>query len=129
LQHHPRSFADASGKASVRKEIHLHGAEGAMNIQYTVPEAELTLFWQGVLWRCQQPNNQDFREPFLIVSGHDLKLHSKRASAAEAQADFLQHLDQCFRVEDRHLPPEDCWLDFGIEDTSEANLKTVVTLL
>ncbi len=100
-----------------------------MNIQYTVPEAELTLFWQGVLWRCQQPNNQDFREPFLIVSGHDLKLHSKRASAAEAQADFLQHLDQCFRVEDRHLPPEDCWLDFGIEDTSEANLKTVVTLL
>lgn len=129
LQHHPRSFTKATCKASVKKELHLHGGKCAMDIQYTVPEVELDRFWHSVLRHCRKHNNQGFQKPFLIISGHNLKLHSKHLSASKAQVNFLQHLNQCFCIDDQHLSPNNCWLALSIKNTLKADPGIGVTLL
>jgi hypothetical protein len=122
--HHPNSFADAKSKAEVKKEACTSGTGYAMDIKYTVPDDCLDLFWTEVL-RLSHEHNGDghivphnaFRDPFLVISGHGLKLTTKRDTLELARRDFLAHLEQCFDVSPERMPPEDCWLDVGIEDT------------
>jgi hypothetical protein len=123
-QHHPHSFADAKSKAEVKREVFTSGTSYAMDIRYTVPEDCLDLFWTEVLRLSHEhdgdgnavPHNA-FRDPFLVVSGHGLKLSTKRDTFEQTRRDFLAHLEQCFDVSPERMPPEDCWLDLGMEDT------------
>ena len=87
LQHHPRIFADASTKAYVQREFLLTAAPNTpMDIRYTVPEGSLEALWNALQHRCGKAVYTHFRGAFLIVSGHDLKLHSKHADRRTAES-------------------------------------------
>lgn len=136
LQHHPRSFADATGKTTVKKEIHPQGSSAFIDLRYIVPERFLRAFWTEILQRCnrrredQTSAQTEFRDPFLVITAHDLKLLTKRDTASEARTDFVQHLQQCFHWHSDNFPSQDCWLDFGLEDTPlTTRHDSAVTLL
>lgn len=122
--HHPHSFADAKSKAEVKQEVFTSGTSHAMDIRYTVPEDCLDLFWTEVL-RLSREHDGDgnvishdaFRDPFLVVMGYGLKLSTKRDTFQQTRRDFLAQLEQCFDISPERMPPEDCWLDLGMEDT------------
>ena len=89
-------------------------------MQYTILEEFLEAFWSKVVQRSntlQGTNNgfdNHFRNPFLVVSGHGLKLFTKRDGEAKACVDFLAHLDQCFQFK---MDMEwEAWFDLGVED-------------
>lgn len=52
-----------------------------------------------------------------MISGHGLKLFSKRDTLDLARNDFLSHLNQYFNLDAEQIPSEDCWLDLSLEDT------------
>ncbi|KAJ9655921.1 hypothetical protein H2201_008702 [Coniosporium apollinis] len=136
-QHHPHSFLDADCKARVKQECFATGTGQAMDIRYVIPESYLDTFWAEVQ-RLSYEHAGDgrvprdaFRNPVLVISGHGLKLFTKRDTLEQARNDFLSHLNQCFHFDTERLPPEDCWLDLGLEDTpvSAGNVNRGVTLL
>lgn len=117
IQHHPRSFADACTKASVRKEAFLDGSGQSMDIRYTVPDSNLAAFSAELNRLANSPElSARWGGITFIVSGHDLKLFWKNNVFTSCRRNFLAHLSQCFRFDEIHFPPEDCWLDFGMED-------------
>lgn len=115
MQHHPRSFNDAARKAVVKKEKHPTGSDAAIDLHYCVPEQYLRSFWKEVILLCDR--HDQYKQPVLIVSGHNLKLHTTKLDPIITRRTFLNHLNVCFRFEERYIPTEDCWLDFGMEDT------------
>ena len=134
LQHHPRSHADAYLKAGGRKERHPHKSDpahhtGFMDIHFPVPEPSLARFWDEIVRRCNR--RREWQHPFLVISGHGLKLWTKASDALHCRESYVAHLDRCFRME--HLPARDCWLDFGVEDTpagaGDGGAPPAVTLL
>ncbi|KAJ9653124.1 hypothetical protein H2201_009176, partial [Coniosporium apollinis] len=94
-QHHPHSFADAKSKAEVKQEVCTSGTGYTMDIKYTVPEDCLHSFWTEVL-RLSHAHDGDgnvvphnaFQDPFLVISGHGLKLSSKRDTFELARRTF-----------------------------------------
>ena len=60
----------------------------------------------------------EFRNSFLIIIAHDLKLQIKRDTALETWIDFVQHLQQCFHWHFDNFSSQNCWLDFENENTS-----------
>src|SRR5436190_9344277 len=108
-----------------------------MRVRYVVPESCLDAFWAEVQ-RLSYEHTGDgdlpcdaFRNLFLVISGHGLKLFTKRDTLGEARSDFLTHLSQCFHFNSEQIPTEDCWLDLGLEDTpvSTGNAHGGITLL
>ena len=64
--------------------------------------------------------HESFREPFLWISGHDLKcLTKQRSRDAHVTVDrFASTLRaSLYWDDDEFFPPEDVWVDFGVEDT------------
>lgn len=114
LHHHPRSFADVYTKSEVRKEVHPKTAQTYMELRYTIAKPYLKRLWNEIL--AHAAIIPEFRDLFLIVSAHDLKLKTKKTNPVTARQSFLSQLHSIFDWTDRHFPPEDCWLDFGFED-------------
>src|SRR5205807_2557639 len=110
-------------KAKVKQECFTTGTGEAMDIKYIIPESCLDTFWANVQ-RLSYTHDGDgevpqdaFRNPFLVISGHGLKLFTKRDTLNVVRSDFLSHLHLCFHYDAEQIPEEDCWLDLGIEDT------------
>ena len=129
LQHHPRSFQEVQAKASVRKEIHPTGSGQNMDLRYCIPEIYLSAFWTEVQRHCESERHPLFRDAFLIVSGHGLKLSTKKISFAEVKTAFMEHLNTCFHVNEELMPAKECWVDLGQEDTPEPMRQYGLTLL
>lgn len=127
-QHHPRSFAEVDAKARSRKEIHPSGSAMPMDVRHTIPDTDTDSFWQEVTRRCNRDDGSVYRDVFLVVSGHGLKLFTKRERAEDLQMDFMHHLRQCFYVEEHYMPSADTWIDLGMEDTPD-DVHGGVTLL
>ena len=123
---HPGSFEDATCKAQVKQEA--YGLPlGAIDVSYPVPFQHLASFWSAV---CRHADNHPlFKDAFLVVQGHDLKHYTSRSTPAEARDDFLDHLHGCFQFREDYFPPEDCWVDFGIEETPVGDTSQAITLL
>ena len=122
-QHHPHSFAEADAKAKVKQECFTTGTGQPMDIRYIVPESCLDTFWAKIQHLSYDhtgnrtiPRNA-FRDPFLVITGHGLKLFTKRDTFSLARNDYLRHLNQCFDFNAEQIPTEDCWVDLGMEDT------------
>ncbi len=135
IHHHPRSFADVKCKADVQKEVYDTRAAG-INLRYLVPDSCLADFWNEVVRLASTVVNAsgadrvEFKAPFLVISGHDLKLHFKRDTANRTRVDFQKSLQLCFRWSSDMFPPKDCWLDFGMEDTPRSSSHhPAITLL
>lgn len=110
LQHHPRSFANIDARASARRELHPMGHQQAMDVQYHVPELYLERFWEAIERRCGGEDLAEFRDLFLLVSGHGLKLFTKRDHCEQVLANVLQRLDRCFHTEERYMPAAEYWI-------------------
>jgi hypothetical protein len=123
IQHHPRSFGDAKAKAVVKQEAFFQGSKQAMDPRYLIPEEFLSIFWEEVLRLveaavvAEPERGGEFRDLFLVVSGHDLKLIHGSSSGERTRSRFLHYLDTCFDFQPDIFPEDDCWLDFGWEDT------------
>ena len=116
-QHHPRSAKDVFTKAAVKKENNPSSKAGALDFRAELPEECLEQFWTEVMERCRRPENIMYGNCFLLISGHNLKLHTKRRFPTQARDDFLEHLDQVFHMDEHLVPSAWCWLDIGIEET------------
>ncbi|KAL2039011.1 hypothetical protein N7G274_008060 [Stereocaulon virgatum] len=114
LQHHPRGFQDALNRANVKTETNVTRGGQPFDAMYIVPASVLERFWAEVLRRANE--NEPFREPILVVAGHNLKLAFQHSSSAEARAAFLNHLDACYDTREEYMPTHETWLDFGAED-------------
>lgn len=132
-QHHPLSFSDVQGKANVKQECFVTGAKQPINTRYTIPEEYLDPFWQRVVELSNRYNIPDspwagqFREPFLVVTGHGLKLFTKKDTVTEAASNYLLHLAHTFSF-DPQDSGWDCWVDLGIEDTPKPVAEGVTLL-
>jgi hypothetical protein len=143
--HHPKSFKEADLKAQVKLERFVTLGEGeerrheggaAMDIRYLVPEPYVENFWKEVLSRAHTVNGSSklppdaFRDPFLGISGHNLKLAFQRPTLNQSRAAFVDHLADAFRADKPEwIPKEDHWLDYGIEDSPAKGEEYGVTLL
>ena len=112
LVHHPASFGLALGHARAPAEASGQGPRRPIDVRATVREAHLEALWAAIYRRCQATTR--FRDPFLVIQAHDLKLRFKRATLTEARAAFEDHLDRLFRPQyfDDHF-----WVDVAFEDT------------
>ena len=130
VQHHPRSYRDALCKANVKKEFHPHGLEAAIEARYDIPEEYQRAFWTHACNLCSL--FPEFADPVLLISGHNLKLVTKRDSVLQARNDFWTHLNQCFILgnSEDDISADDFWFDLGMEDTpSMGTDQPGVTLL
>lgn len=98
VQYHPRSYENASlCKANVKREFHPHGLEAVIEARYDIPEENQRAFWTEVCTLCGR--FPEFTNPVLFISGHGLKLLTKRDSVLQARDAFWAHLNQCFILE------------------------------
>jgi hypothetical protein len=122
LQHHPVSFADASGKARVMQECFIQSSRSPIDLRGVIPEQDLDLFWTEVIQRANafSPAGHrlagQFKDPLLVISGHNLKSFTKRKSSREACADFITHLQGCYNLDIPEVEKLGCWFDLGFED-------------
>jgi hypothetical protein len=79
--------------------------------------------------KCEHEQYQLFRNAFLIVSGHGLKLWTKKDSFTAVKEGYMAHLRKCFHTQEALMPAKECWLDIGQEDTPEACDGIALTLL
>ena len=115
LHHHPGDYSEVEGKASVKREINIARSGYPIDPKYIAPHRHLAAFWSEVLRRLSNgPRN--FRDPILILAGHDLKLITKESTAGEARARFLNALEDLYDTRQEIMPPQEAWLDFGAED-------------
>ena len=138
-QHHPQSFADADYKAKVKTECFTTGTGQPMDVRYVIPELCLDRFWAEVRRLSHEYTGDNdgyvscdaFHDLFLVISGHGLKLATKRDTFQQARSDFLSHVNLCFNFDADQIPNEDCWLDLGTEDTPvpTGDVNRGVTLL
>lgn len=134
LHHFPLSYAHADGKANVKREAFITSTGIAMDVRYTIAETYLNEFWLAIVQEANSFTGEGkveadaFSNPFLVVSGHGLKLATKQDTLADTCQSFHAHLEQCFRTDARQFAWEDCWLDLGMEDVPHNN-NDGITLL
>ena len=117
LQHHPRSYADAVTKSEIKKEIFPGSLDSFIYLQACIQHCYLQDFWNATVRLATRVETPEFHDLFLVVSGHDLKHCTKQPSPSRCRQAFLSDLRRVFQWSDVNFPPEDCWLDFGMEDT------------
>jgi hypothetical protein len=110
-----------------------------MDVRYVIPESCLDRFWAEVRRLSHEYTGDNdgyvscdaFHDLFLVISGHGLKLATKRDTFQQARSDFLSHVNLCFNFDADQIPNEDCWLDLGTEDTPvpTGDVNRGVTLL
>ena len=101
-----------------------------MKSRYDMAKENQRSFWTEVCTLCSR--FPEFADPVLFISGHGLKLLTKRDSVLKARNDFWDHLKQCFIFEnsENDISADDFWFDLGMEDTPTLGLKqSGVTLL
>lgn len=119
LQHFPRSWNEADTKARVKQEFHEQDSRASIDSRYILSENLLEPFWANVIARSNNELDlrytEMYREPFLVISGHNLKYFTKTSTSESTRTAFMKHILDCFRIE--YIQTEDCWLDLGMEDT------------
>lgn len=130
VQHHPRSYDEASTKSHVKTEGHPQGAVQPIDIRYTVPQQYLARFWSTILQTITglsliDPEIAPFCDPFLVISGHNLKLQTKSDSLEEVFQTYHEHLRTCFDFSTESFPLDECWL----EDTPSGPANMGLTIL
>jgi hypothetical protein len=107
------------------------GSTKSMTFGITIQERYLEAFSAELIRRCNTERDlRDFRDPFFVVSGHDLKLLTKESTFEKCRDAFRARLKQCFNWDDYmvNFPPRDCWLDLGFEDTPDSSVEAVTLL-
>ena len=119
LQHWPRSWSEAYHKSRVHEELQLEGQHSHIRYDATIPPKSVQRFWQILCNRISRARRDSgievFRNPFLLVSGHNLKVQYRSCKRTSVQQEFLEDLEFLFDMEE--LVEEDCWIDLGIEVT------------
>ncbi|OCK73201.1 hypothetical protein K432DRAFT_11936 [Lepidopterella palustris CBS 459.81] len=127
LQHYPKTYDEILGKANVKQEIlDPENSSGVINHQIVLPEHFLEAFWAGVQRRSQSVQNTEssdniFKNLFLVVSAHDLKLDEKTTTPRRLKNGFLSHVQTIFRLEPRRciggtrppMPPQEPAMQSG----------------
>ena len=123
-QHWPRGFSDADRKARCKGE-HMGNPGQPIDLKYVIPASRCRVFWDCVLRKSEE--HPDFRQPALVVAAHNLKLHTQRPTAAQAKADFIQHLESCYDLDGEHtFRTNDSWIDLGVEDVPVSDRVTLL---
>jgi len=117
IARHPTSFLSAKFIASVKNEAFTESQGAQMDIHYPIPARYANAFWEKVVELCDDTAGQtlDFSEPLLVVSGHGLKAHFKEDTLRLAASNYIRHLDNCFTFTEENFPPDDCWVDIGMD--------------
>ena len=127
--HYPTSSADVFAKAKVKREKYVTGQDGDLDLHYTIPERCGEAFWAAVIANAQDPTLAQFHDPLFVVVAHDLKLHTMEDTPLRARRAFDQLIDRSFIYSEDTFPPDDQWVDFGMEDTPIDRSGEGVTLL
>ncbi len=120
---HSRSFVKATAKVSIK-------AKASSVLSWTVISSRLN----RICTPCELKfydyavSVKDFESSFWFLSGHELKLLTKRSTFAQARDIFDCHLNQMFKVIGCILANA-AWIDFEQKNTFEARDKKAVALL
>ena len=82
-----------------------------------------------ILKGCNQSDLSDaqmhsaFKDSFLMIFSHDLKLHTKCSICQCTEENYLCHLNICFCFELKLFSDENCWLNLEMKNTSLQLLK------
>ena len=123
LQHHLCSFTDVSYKTHTKCEFQSTEITQVIDIQYTVLKTALAALWDMILKGCNQSDfssaqmHSAFKNLFLMISDHDLKLHTKHSICQCIEENYLCHLNICFCFELELFSDEDCWLNLEMKNT------------
>lgn len=129
LQYIPVSYEDVNLKAGIKQEEtqKISSEMQKVAVDKVLPASCLERLWREIVTRSNatgSSSHDNFSDPFLVVCGHDLKLHCQRSKPAEAVTEFLGMLDHTY---DRSkIVPEDAWLDLGRNDVpiiTDENVK------
>jgi len=130
LQHWPRSWSEALNKAKVVDELQIGGQHSPIKYQVTIPPHLIQEFWQAICERISRARRNTpihvFREAFLLVSGHNLKIQYRSSVRMDVQRQFLEDLEFLFDMEE--LVEQDCWIDLGTEPAPERGSGEVYLL-
>jgi hypothetical protein len=119
LQHHPKSWENIHNKSKVKHEAFLFSKNAAIDLRYTLPEYRLGRLWEKIRYLCNNgPHSHLFRNAFLIVIGHNLKMSIN--SEIENQVSDIVHLtkselENCFYFNEDMFPFESVWIDWAEE--------------
>ena len=134
LQHWPANSQDVFRRATARTAETLQGSAGgtSWDLIYTIHPDHLATVWASIQARCNrdEPPFRPFRNCFLLVSAHNLKLSLKAPSLARARARLMAALDSAFHLDDPALhDAADSWLDCAYEDIVVGPPERPLTLL
>lgn len=127
LQHHPRSFREIKARSTVRAEESPLSSSQPIDVVGFVPAEYLGEVWLDIKQAAQ--TIPQFMGLFLVIIGHDLKLHTRDVRGDVARIRFLENLRSWFHMERPYLDPENIWIDFGYEDTPIATTDECFTLI
>lgn len=127
LQHQSRSYEDAHSKANVKMEAG-NFSGGPIDVSYDIPEDCLSDFSAALRRRADQ--TAGFKEFAFLVLGHGMKLTFKEDSFEECRRKWFETINSMFYWTDEGFPPDEAWIDYGMEDTPVKDLEAPrVTLL
>lgn len=116
-QHFPVSHADVLTKSWTKKERAPHSNDSSITITHHVQERYCGDIWNTMIFLASAADLPEFHDLFLVIVAHDLKYSTKSHNALTCRNDFLAYLRLCFHWSSNFFPPDDCWLDFAVEDT------------
>jgi hypothetical protein len=121
LQHHPKSWKEASSKAWARsKESPWESqVKYAMDIHDHIPKQYLEPLWADIcrhLRRRRLPSSiKPFRNAFLVINAKDLKLQTKASTLQACRGNFIADIQDQLNWDKADL--SQTWIDIGVEDT------------
>jgi len=104
-----------------------------MAIQEAIPRHLLGPFWTAVESRVRPHQGHpaltdQFRECFLVVSRHNVKLLYQDRDRQTAQQRFLDDITLLFDMDPLITPDNDFWIDTAVQVTPEKDSQTVLMM-
>ena len=139
-QHHPQSWGDVLSKANRKEQIYLNSREqGSIDYRQALynGNGELEALWRAIYRRCNTRVGRiealvrkgdswhlpefPFRNPLLLVIGHDLKL-LRCSENLTGIADVSRALfKDSFHFDEETFPSGDRWVDWAEEVTPKSD--------
>ena len=127
-QHHPRSFKEVKYWSKPKLESGEDRMKEDIRVRSTIQDTYLDSFWRQVIANAKRISG-GFAKPVLLISGHDLKLHTQQETAAAAMERFGILLNAIFHDYEEYFEGS-MWYDLGCETiATDLDKREAITLL
>ncbi|KAI4133747.1 MAG: hypothetical protein LQ341_006141 [Variospora aurantia] len=111
----------------MKKEVHARDHGQPMDYRCQIPAADLQRFWSEVLRLASR--YPAYRQPILVLSGHDLKIGTARTHPDTARRDWLEVLNSLYHLGPTYVVPNSIWVDFGTDEYGVVDQSPGITLI